>query len=344
MVTDRIKNFDGDVPMYMKINDGRTGEIVTRRKEKVVADENFDMSHWAWGIKAKRKKKTAAEQKVRAAAKIDDGRTGEIVKECECYFYCFHPKNKIDVELKRWSKKSKITGGMNLDKWEMEIIRSRDLGDSKRTFFLWRITGLQSCWTRNGDIELSTLITSANVPFQQRTNKKLCRWVCASPTRDMQTTTSKYCFKQLKSTREAKEYFRSLRRLNFNAELGPEKGIKQRSVGQQTFWECDKSGDWLKQWLMIHSTRFSNRRLKKQNTYRSAKGTEKQIDYILTKRKHFSLDKDVEANDMIQMGVKTLRNLEKKRDKRETAAVATVAATEKRIEMQNEKKATALEM
>ena len=45
MVTDRIKNFDGDVPMYMKINDGRTGEIVTRRKEKVVADENFDMSH-----------------------------------------------------------------------------------------------------------------------------------------------------------------------------------------------------------------------------------------------------------------------------------------------------------
>ena len=26
--------------------------------------------------------------------KINDGRTGEIVKECECYFYCFHPKNK----------------------------------------------------------------------------------------------------------------------------------------------------------------------------------------------------------------------------------------------------------
>ena len=59
---------------------------------------------------------------------------------------------------------------------------------------------------------------------------------------------------------------------------------------------------------MIRSTRCINRRLKKQNTYRSAKGTEKQIDYILTKRKHFTLDKDVEANDMIHMGVKTLQN------------------------------------
>ena len=64
---------------------------------------------------------------------------------------------------------------------------------------------------------------------------------------------------------------------------GPVKDIKRRSVGQQTFWECDKSGDWLKQWLMIRSTRYTNRRLKKQNTYRSAKGTEKQIDYILKK-------------------------------------------------------------
>ena len=46
---------------------------------------------------------------------------------------------------------------------------------------------------------------------------------------------------------------------------------------------------------------------------------------------------------MIHMGVKTLRNLEKQ-DKSETAAVATVAAAPKRIEMQNEKKATALVM
>ena len=41
----KFKNVDGDVPMCMKINDGRTGEIAKRRKEKVVADENFDMSH-----------------------------------------------------------------------------------------------------------------------------------------------------------------------------------------------------------------------------------------------------------------------------------------------------------
>ena len=37
-------------------------------------------------------------------------------------------------------------------------------------------------------------------------------------------------------------------------------------------------------------------------TYRSPKGNEKQIDYILTKRKYLRYNKDAEANDMIHMG------------------------------------------
>ena len=37
-------------------------------------------------------------------------------------------------------------------------------------------------------------------------------------------------------------------------------------------------------------------------TYTSSKGSEEQIDYILTKRRHLKHVKDAEANDMIHMG------------------------------------------
>ena len=40
----------------------------------------------------------------------------------------------------------------------------------------------------------------------------------------------------------------------------------------------------------------------KQTTYRSPKGTEKQIDFILIKRRHLKYSKDAEANDMIHIG------------------------------------------
>ena len=39
-----------------------------------------------------------------------------------------------------------------------------------------------------------------------------------------------------------------------------------------------------------------------QTTYRSPTGNEKQIDYILIKRRHLKYNKDAEANDMIHMG------------------------------------------
>ena len=37
-------------------------------------------------------------------------------------------------------------------------------------------------------------------------------------------------------------------------------------------------------------------------TYHAPKGVMKQLDYILTDKKHFSCSKDAEANDMIHMG------------------------------------------
>ena len=40
----------------------------------------------------------------------------------------------------------------------------------------------------------------------------------------------------------------------------------------------------------------------KQTSFISPKGNEKQIDYILTKRRYLRYNKDAEANDMIHMG------------------------------------------
>ena len=42
--------------------------------------------------------------------------------------------------------------------------------------------------------------------------------------------------------------------------------------------------------------------LQKQTTFTSPKGKEKQIDYILTKRRYLRHNEDAEANDMIHMG------------------------------------------
>ena len=53
--------------------------------------------------------------------------------------------------------------------------------------------------------------------------------------------------------------------------------------------KANKRGDWLKSWLML-------------NDFVSPKGKEKQIDYILTKRRYLRNVKDAEANDMIHMG------------------------------------------
>ena len=73
-----------------------------------------------------------------------------------------------------------------------------------------------------------------------------------------------------------------------------------------TLNEGNKRGDWMKHWLMLQDYTALNTMYRKtpgkQTTYRSPKGNEKQIDYILTKRRYLRHAEDAEANDMIHMG------------------------------------------
>ena len=93
---------------------------------------------------------------------------------------------------------------------------------------------------------------------------------------------------------------------DFNAELGPGEGIELSSFGHYTLNEANCRGEWLTQWLLENSLVALNtmyRKLpQKQVTYHTPKGTKKQLDYILTDRKHFRWSKDAEANDTINMG------------------------------------------
>ena len=93
---------------------------------------------------------------------------------------------------------------------------------------------------------------------------------------------------------------------DFNAELGPGKGTECKSVGKYTLNESNKRGDWLKSWLMLIDYSALNTMFEKtpqkQTSFVSPKGKEKQIDYILTKRRYLRNVKDAEANDMIHMG------------------------------------------
>ena len=76
------------------------------------------------------------------------------------------------------------------------------------------------------------------------------------------------------------------------------------SVGRYILNESNRRGDWLKSWLMLNDYSSLNTRFRKtpykQTSFVSPKGKEKQVDYILTKRRY--LRKDAEANDMIHMG------------------------------------------
>ena len=62
----------------------------------------------------------------------------------------------------------------------------------------------------------------------------------------------------------------------------------------------------MKHWLMLQNFTALNtthrKTLGKQTTYRSPKGNERQIDYILTKRRYLKYNQDAEANDMIHVG------------------------------------------
>ena len=71
-----------------------------------------------------------------------------------------------------------------------------------------------------------------------------------------------------------------------------------------------------------------------QTSYRSPKGTEKHIDYILIKRRHLRYSKDAAANDMIHMG-REAAETDQKQNVIETAAGTTKAEVQKQNEIEN---------
>ena len=92
---------------------------------------------------------------------------------------------------------------------------------------------------------------------------------------------------------------------DFNAELGHGVDVERNSVGQYTLKDSNMRGDWMKQWLIVQKLVALNtihKKTDKQVTYRNPEGAEKQLDYILTKRKYLTYSGNAEANNMINMG------------------------------------------
>ena len=93
---------------------------------------------------------------------------------------------------------------------------------------------------------------------------------------------------------------------DFNAELGPGVRVEQASVGYYTLRKTSCRGEWMTQWLLEQKLIALNTMCKKlprkQATYRTPKGVEKQLDCILVDKKHCCWSRDAEANDMIHMG------------------------------------------
>ena len=106
------------------------------------------------------------------------------------------------------------------------------------------------------------------------------------------------------------------------------------SVGRYTLNEGNKRGDWMKHWLMLQGYTALNTMYRKtpqkQTTFVSPKRKEKQIDYILSRRRYLRHNKDAEANDMIYMGS----------DHRCAMAIFTITMPGKNIQCKNARKNT----
>ena len=93
---------------------------------------------------------------------------------------------------------------------------------------------------------------------------------------------------------------------DFNAELGPGEGLELSAVGHYTLSKGNCRGEWMTQWLLQNKLVALNTMYKKipqkQVTYCTSKDVGKQLDYILTDRKHYKWSRDAEASDTIHMG------------------------------------------
>ena len=154
-------------------------------------------------------------------------------------------------------------------------------------------TEMEFCWTRNVekkkiiDIEYinERAINDHGQPPSHQADERVLSplGVCRPSQRKIYRTIEKHTNSSLKSIQIVEG--------DFQRRTGP----RRRSVTCQC-WPGNKRGDWLKQWLMIQNFIALNTMYRrthgKQTTYRSPKGNEKQIHYILIKRRHLKHSKD----------------------------------------------------
>ena len=106
---------------------------------------------------------------------------------------------------------------------------------------------------------------------------------------------------QFRNTRNPRKSFRSWVATS-NLILGPGMGVERVSVGPHPFEEGNKREDWMEHWMMLQTLVALNtvfrKTPEKQVTYRTPKGVEKQLDYVLINRKYMSCSRDAEANNI----------------------------------------------
>ena len=110
---------------------------------------------------------------------------------------------------------------------------------------------------------------------------------------------------------------------DLNAELCPGEGVELSSVGHYTLNKSNGRGEWMTQWLLennlVELNTMYNKSPQKQVTYLTQRGAKKQLDYIMTDRKHLCWSKDAEANETMDMGcdhrcVMAVRNFKSKKE------------------------------
>ena len=128
---------------------------------------------------------------------------------------------------------------------------------------------------------------------------------------------------------------------DFNAELGPGEVLELSAVGHYTLNKGNNRGEWMTQRLLQNKLVALNTMYKKaplkQATYCTSKDAKKQLDYILTDRKHYQWSRDAEVSDTIHMGsdhrcVMARFEIPKKKEKgksRKTKAPLTEQQSEK---------------
>ena len=112
---------------------------------------------------------------------------------------------------------------------------------------------------------------------------------------------------------------------DFNAELGPGEGVELTAVGHYTLNKanCRRVDDTLLENKLVALNTMYKKLAQNQVTYHTPKNVEKQLDYILTDKKHYPWSRDAEVTGIIHMGsdhrcVMAKFDIPKKKSQRQT--------------------------